>query len=995
MFANDRSIMDIRQELLKYLGFSEFVVVDLETTGLEPEKDEIIEIGAIRYRDGKEVETFEQLINPERPISDFITRLTGISDKDVKNAPLIQDVFFQLERFIGEAPIVGHQVNFDVSFLEYHYRKMYNEFSNWENKAQRFKYVTNRRLDTLFLARIFLPFSHSLKLGAVAAYFNHPIENAHRAVEDARATGLVFIDLLEKALNTNNNILSDIINLLYANSPRAKTFFVPILNFKKQKNIAMTDTALLEEATETQSYFNIIGESEHSPTVSKGEEDFYFIDEKDISAYFSADGKIAALLNKYERRSQQQEMSNAVSKAFNESHYLIAEAGTGTGKSMAYLIPAIEWAVKNRTAGERVIVSTNTKNLQEQLFFKDLPMLYSAAGGGFKAVLLKGRSNYLCLDKWQSVLTDKNQRLSQDERSRILPLMIWMAKTKTGDISENPGFQIANNMGLWQKLIAESTYCPGKTCKYYKDCFLMKARNEARKADVVVVNHALLFSDLASDNTILGPYRNLIVDEAHNIEKTAADHLGSRVNFWSFRNLYHKLYEEEQRKNGLLAQLDFRLSKKGVDHQIQNSLIRISDKLKHHSTYLKQSVNQFYNELSRELRQKYASEIQQGDARIRYYTKFKFFKELDFVIDDIKQQIRKIRFDLKKSIDIFEDISEKKVFDFQDQIYRELISIESDFSRLQDDFDFCLKAEESKYVYWFELPRNERSNDVLLRAVPLNIAELLQKYLYKQVETAVFTSATLTTNGSFNYFEERIGLTLLQEKELERFNFGSPFDFKKQLLFGVADFIGDPRSETFPGKLTELIKEIHAHHKKGMLVLFTNYSLLNMIYEKLKPHFDEERILLLAQGKSGSRTNIINQFKENNDSILFGTDSFWEGIDVPGDALQLLIIPKLPFDVPSEPLVAARMDEIKKRGGNAFFEYSVPEAIMKFRQGFGRLIRNNDDFGIVISTDNRLSKMAYGKQFLNSLPVKAEIYKTKDEMFTSMDKWFEVKNINH
>ena len=981
--------MEIMQELLKYLGFSEFVVVDLETTGLEPEKDEIIEIGAIRFKDGKEVETFEKLINPGRPISDFITRLTGISDDDVKNAPKIQEVFFELERFIGDAPIVGHQVNFDVSFIEYHYRKMYNEFTDWDNKSRRFRYVKNRRLDTLFLARIFLPFSGSLKLGAVAAYFNHPIENAHRAVEDARATGLVFIDLLEKALNTNNQILSDIINLLYANSPRAKTLFVPILKFKEQKNIAMSDTALIDEALETQIYYNIIGESESFQPVPGDETEISYIDDGEIDDYFKEDGKLSKILEKYEKRPQQAEMAHAVSKAFNESHYLIAEAGTGTGKSMAYLIPAIEWSVRNRMAGERVIVSTNTKNLQEQLFFKDLPMLYSATGGGFKAVLLKGRTNYLCLDKWKSVMTDRNQRLSQDERSRILPLMVWVAKTKTGDISENPGFQVANNMGLWQKLIAEPSYCPGKTCKFYKECYLMKARNEARRADVVVVNHALLFSDLAADNSILGPYRNLIVDEAHNIEKTAADHLGSRVNFWSFRNLYHKLYEEEQRKNGVLAQLDFRLNRKGVDREVQNGLLRMSEKLKRNSTYLKQSVNQFYNELSRELRQKYADEVAQGDARIRYYKNFKFFKELDFVIEDIQKLLAKIRSDLKRGLDIFDDISDKNVFEFQDQIYRELISIEADFARLQEDFDFCLKAEEDKYVYWFELPRNERSNDVLLRAVPLNIAELLQKNLYTQVETAIFTSATLTTNASFNYFEERIGLNLVEEKEIENTSFGSPFDFENQLLFGVTDFIDDPRSSNFSMQLGDLIREIHNHHKKGMLVLFTNYSLLNMLYEKLKPHFDEQRILLLAQGKSGSRTNIITRFKENNDSILFGTDSFWEGIDVPGDALQLLLIPKLPFDVPSEPLVAARMDEIKKRGGNAFFEYSVPEAIMKFRQGFGRLIRGKDDFGVVVATDNRLSKMAYGKQFLNSLPVKAEIFKSKETMFEAMDEWFQ------
>jgi ATP-dependent DNA helicase DinG len=277
---------------------------------------------------------------------------------------------------------------------------------------------------------------------------------------------------------------------------------------------------------------------------------------------------------------------------------------------------------------------------------------------------------------------------------------------------------------------------------------------------------------------------------------------------------------------------------------------------------------------------------------------------------------------------------------------------------------------------------------VVLHAVPLNIADLLKRQLFENLDTAVFTSATLAVNKNFDYFTRRTGLSIMDNKSVQNRVMGSPFDFDNQLHLGVTDFLPDPRNNDFATALQDTISSIHKQHRVGILVLFTNYSLLNLLYEQMKPYFDGEKILLLAQGKSGSRTNIINQFRENRDSVLFGTDSFWEGVDVPGNALELLFIPKLPFDVPTDPLISARMDEIKKQGGNPFFDYSVPEAIIKFRQGFGRLIRSKTDTGVVIVGDNRLSKMQYGQQFLNSLPVEAEIYKTSDQMLTSLQSWF-------
>ncbi len=285
------------------------------------------------------------------------------------------------------------------------------------------------------------------------------------------------------------------------------------------------------------------------------------------------------------------------------------------------------------------------------------------------------------------------------------------------------------------------------------------------------------------------------------------------------------------------------------------------------------------------------------------------------------------------------------------------------------------------------------SNDVSFNAVPLNIADLLKKTLYDRLDSAVFTSATLAVDNSFDYFKHRVGLDLVEAKVTSAI-LGSPFNYEKQLLLAIPDFLDDPRNEQFTAQLADLIKESHHQHPTGMLVLFTNYSMLNRLYNDLQLHFEAERILLLAQGKSGSRTSIINQFREYHESILFGTDSFWEGIDVPGEALELLLIAKLPFDVPSEPLVAAKMEEIKKNGGNPFIEFSVPEAIIKFRQGFGRLIRHKDDFGAVIVCDNRLSRMQYGKQFLNALPVEAKIYHAKDILFGDLKSWFAGRKVS-
>ena len=982
--------MSLSADILKNIQYDNFVVIDLETTGLIPTEDKIIEIGAVRFTDGEESDVFTTLVNPGIPIPDFITKLTGITDDDVKSSPTIDKVKDQLLAFVGDSPLIGHQVNFDISFLEYLQRQKTGDFQNWDNENHRFKYVKNLRMDTLFLSRIFLPFLPKFKLSAVAAYFSIDLENAHRAVEDARATGKIFLELTERVFACDNQTLRTIIRLLYKNSTRVKNFFQPILDLKLQQNLDFSSAGISEDIAYAQQFFNIIGEADYDISPVEIPDDTHTIDRNTIGSYFTTDGNLSRVIPNYEEREQQVNMAGLVTDALNHAEFLVVEAGTGTGKSMAYLLPAVEWASRNRENRERVIISTNTKNLQEQLFFKDIPTVFSIANEKFKAVLLKGKGNYLCLDKWKSTLTDMDQRLSGAERSRLLPLVLWAEQTQTGDIAENAGFQLNQNLGLWAKLIAENNYCPGRSCKYYNDCFLMKARNNARKADVVVVNHSLLFSDIVTDNSILGEYHNLILDEAHNIEKTAGDYLGTRFNWWSFRNTYYKLYEEEPRKTGTLVQLEYRMSKSRMPEYLQESLYQKISRLKTECNRLKRSTRAFFDSLNKELRAKYQKPNGNGfeETKIRYYQNFRFFTDLSAQIDDLKASLVAIQRRLSDLLDVFTEIHADS-FEFQDQIQRELISIETDMENLSEAFDFCIIADSNQHVYWLELPLKKESNDVMFNAVPLNIAELLKTRLYEGLNAAIFTSATLTVNESFSYFENRVGLNLLTDRTIQRAILGSPFDYENQILLGVADYLDDPRSENFSSQLAELIQETHHNHTTGMLALFTNYSMLNYIYNQLRQHFESERVLLLAQGKSGSRTNIINQFREFKDSILFGTDSFWEGIDVPGKALEVLVITKLPFDVPTEPLIAAKMEKIKQAGGNPFMDYSVPEAIIKFRQGFGRLIRHKEDFGAVLVCDNRLSRMKYGTLFLNSLPVEANLYHDKPSLIDGLKDWFE------
>lgn len=974
----------LKPEVFEGIKLTDFIALDIETTGLEYLREDIIEFAALHFRNGEPIDNIDFYIKPAKSIPPHITRMTGITDDDVKDASPFGEVLPRILDFVKDYPLVAHNVNFDLPFLEYHARKAKGDFSKWNSKDRQFRYFPNRKIDTVILSRLYLPYVTSFSLASLAEYFRISVDRAHRALPDAEMAGRLLVELLNIALKTKFADVQKILQILEPVDDPLKDFFENLALFLSTGKFSIPEGIDREQFSVSANYYNIIG---RDATPETYDSDINPIDEEEIGAFFDAGGQLAQEFGLFEVRRPQVQMGRAIAEAFNNANFLVVEAGTGTGKSLAYLVPAIKWAVQNYGPLGRIIISTNTKNLQEQLFFKDLPVLHTILKERFKAVLLKGKGNYLCLDKWVTVTNDMQYRLNPAERIRMLPLYFWVQQTETGDISENSGFRVERNAGLWTKFIAENNYCPGKVCKYYDRCFLMKARNNARDAHIVLVNHSLLFSDLAADNAVLSEYANVIFDEAHNVEKTATEYLGVEITLWQFRDFFNKLYMKEKIETGVLVQLRRRIQSGNLKQNELDSLARMIDDLIGVVPTSWRLIQFFFHDMTRLLSQKVPASESLYSTRHRYLKENDIFNPLKDQYNDIFKNIKKIQSELNDLVEYFTRLPENS-FEYQRQLFQDLNAQLMQLDLLMNNLEFLLTAEWDNYVYWFELPRREDSDDTRLYAAPLEVGGILNERLYSKLQTAIFTSATLAVDQKFGYFKKRVGLEYVPPERAQTLLLDSPFNYREQVFMGIPTFLPHPNDSQFNGDIKTLLERMASQMPRGTLVLFTSYSMLNNVYQAVRQTFEAENIPLLGQRIDGGRHLIINQFKKQEKSFLMGTDSFWEGVDVPGKALEVVMITKLPFDVPSEPIIQARSELIERQGGNAFMEYSIPEAVIRLRQGFGRLIRNRSDYGAVIVLDTRVVKKRYGQIFLHSLPVSPTILENEEEFWSRLKKWF-------
>jgi len=684
-----------------------------------------------------------------------------------------------------------------------------------------------------------------------------------------------------------------------------------------------------------------------------------------VAALLSETGPVARALGgtAFEDRPGQRDMAAYTADVYNDGGIALLEAGTGVGKSFAYLVPALEWA---RANGERTVVSTNTINLQEQLVGKDLPILARALSAGDRPVtfaLLKGWRNYLCFARLDQARAGQDSLFDEGRRAEVESLAGWAARTGDGslaDLAEEPSADV------WDAVAAESDLCTRLKCPHFDRCFLFQARRRAAEADVVVVNHHLLASDLAvrfaSDNwqeaAVLPPYRRLVIDEAHHLEDVAAQHLGSQVSMLGVQRLLGRL---ERNGRGLLPTLAAELATHN-DLLAAASRDLLTQTLLDALTAARRGAEELFGRLGRRLA---------ADQVLRLTDSFSedavWPEGLGVALENLLIAFGRLR-------DGVETIADRLSIDDPAEPRARLVGELRGVVRRLDSAAEALKAAlqpppgaAAASVRWLER-RGRKTPNLTLAAVPLDLAPVLKDALFDRVETAVLTSATLATGGEFTFLEERLGLALPPSRVTIREILPSPFDFPSQCVFGIPTDVPEPRDDEagHDASVARILVEMAHASDGGIFALFTSHGALRRAAEAVRGQLGG-RWPLLVQG-DGQRDQLLRRFREAGSAILLGTDSFWEGVDVPGRALRVLILAKLPFKVPSEPLTAARLERLSDAGVDGFTHYLVPHAALKLKQGFGRLIRSKTDVGAVILLDRRVVTKRYGEMILEGLP---------------------------
>jgi ATP-dependent DNA helicase DinG len=685
-----------------------------------------------------------------------------------------------------------------------------------------------------------------------------------------------------------------------------------------------------------------------------------------LAGHLEEGGAFSAIYPGFEVRESQVEMLKFVCGAFNQGELRIAEAGTGVGKSLAYLLPAFQWVSDN---DERVVISTATINLQQQLVEKDIPLVGRILGTDPGAMLVKGRGNYLCLNRMREALEENS--LFEEEDEELKTIAGWSETTTTGSRSELPFYP---NEGLWSRVCSEADACLGLRCAHREGCFVLKARREAAACRILVANHHLLFSDLAlrlsgmgfDSAAVLPPFRRIIFDEAHNVEKSATSYFSESFTRAQIQKYAGRLYREKKgRRRGLLPALEKVLGPDVPGEQVEE-LRKLLEALVDKAALLENRAAELLSSATT-----FRLKNPGGDPRLPALL-------LD-PMTDLAATITTLQARFALVLEKSSPQQEEDPLAFECRLQLRRLGKVAEICRR-----FLRHRENREEIYWLESPKSFRGQSAVRFIItPLDVSTLMSRAVYGPYETVVFTSATLTVDRRFDYWKNRLGLAspagsngggnggrereAREAREVREAIFDSPFDYRKRVFLGIPKEAPEPEDEEFLSFLTDFTREALLVSEGRALVLFTSYALLESAFSRIQPELGQKGILVMRQGQE-ERHRLLNRFREDTGSVLFATDSFWEGIDAPGRSLEVVVLTRLPFRVPTDPIMEARTEAVGQRGGNAFWELALPEAIIRLRQGFGRLMRRRDDYGAVLILDPRIVRKAYGNYFLDSLP---------------------------
>ena len=882
----------------------EYVALDLETTGLDPSRDRVIEVGAVAFDADRVLTAYDRLVDPGRHVPGPVLRLTGIDPTALQGAATATEAMAGLAELLVGREVVGHGASLDYDFLV--------ASGQWPPDRD--------MVDTLHIARILLPDSPSHSLPALAAELGLDQPRPHRAFDDADATRQLFLRLREIALGFDDRLKESMLALVAPYGWATARFFAEALTAEAPAPVRVeVPAALAQPARRAAPAWDVDA----------------------LAQLLGADGPIATAVPEYEEREVQLQMLRAVAQIMERGGRLLVEAGTGTGKSLAYLIPALARAL---TTGEKVLVSTATLTLQEQLVGKDLPFLRQWLPWDFEAVLLKGRANYVSLRRWRRYMAEPCG--DDEELCFKLKILAWLHNTASGDRSE---LRLqGREEAFWARIASDPTDCVGVFCTA-EDCYVHRARAEAEQADLVVVNHALLLADAAQGGSILPGFEHLVIDEAHHLEDAATQGLRREVDGPAMVALLDRV--------ATLTETIGRQPRFGAPaEQLAGAADAVAD--------ARRRVNAAFD-IAGQMVARLVADAGRRDETVRLNPVIRTapgWDRLATAVEDAATSLAGLDATLRRAVaagrDWYGPQAGAPGGDEPDPDLRELEIIRGRIAEAAGLLAEAVLEPDDNRVYWLVLLA--RTSTLVLRSAPLNVGDLLREHVFEPRRSVVFTSASLAVGRSFDYFRSRVGL----EREPEMLVLDSPFDYLNQALVCLPTGLPAPASEEFGNAVVRVIADVTRRIGGRTLALFTSHRQLRDTYFELKQRPDLDDILILGQGLDGQRRHVLQAFQESERALLMGTASFWEGIDVPGDKLSCVVLVRLPFPVPTEPVFAARAEQVS----DSFTLYALPLAALRLKQGFGRLIRRGSDRGAVVILDNRISSREYGRAFLEVLP---------------------------